>query len=88
VVIEDGLDEDGDSLDEHDGPEAPSISVHKAMAICKQMDMVCSGFPKGAHDSVSTLELQQQLWLMCGHLCHLDLASQKQSTLDAFFKKY
>ena len=57
VVIEDGLDEDGDSLDEHDGPEAPSISVREAMAICKQMDMVCSGFPKAAHDGVSTLEL-------------------------------
>ena len=40
VVIEDGLDEDGDSLDKHDGPEALSISAHEAMAICKQMDTV------------------------------------------------
>ena len=58
VVIEVDLDEDGDSIDEHDSSEAPSISAHEAMAICKQMDTVCFGFPKAAHDGVSMLELQ------------------------------
>ena len=50
------------------------------------MDTVCSGFPKAAHDGVSMLELQRQLRLMCSHLRHLDLASQKQSTLNTFFQ--
>ena len=55
VVIENGLDGDGDSVDEH---ETLSISVHKAMVICEQMDTVCPRSPKAAHESESTLELQ------------------------------
>jgi len=55
VVIED---EDGESVNDCDGPEALSISACEAMAICKQMDSVCSKFPNAAHDGMSTLELQ------------------------------
>jgi hypothetical protein len=65
--------------------EGPAISVHGATIFCKEMDKFCSQFPNV--DGASTLELQWQLRLMCGHLCHLDFTSRKQVTLETYFER-
>jgi len=76
------VDSDGDMEDVDEGP---AISAHKAMTLCESMDKVCLQFPNV--DSVSTLELQQQLQLMHGHLHRLDFTSRKQVTLETYFRK-
>ena len=74
------VDSDGDMEDIDEGP---AISAREAMTLCEEIDKVCLQFPNV--DNVSTLELQQQLQLMCGHL--LDITSHKQVTLETYFKK-
>jgi hypothetical protein len=59
------------------------VSCREVIQLCERLEKVC--VTHSDTEGVAILELQRQLRKLRGHFCHVEVATQKQSTLDSFF---